>query len=404
MTTDDRRLIKDYLPLDVLNAIASKEKKHPRRYVELIHYWPARRPSTVCRAAIYASLARAPRADSGRDEAASFVGGLANYKPDSRTVSEARERMKKSHGGQTPKVLDMFAGGGAIPLEAAHLGCESHAVDYNPVAHLIELCTLVYPQTFGPSLADDFQRWSAVILDRMRNEIGVLFPPIELPQTEEVTYQHLLFGNANPASGACADPIAYIWARTVPCRHPGCPAPVPLVRQSWLRRKGGAIAAVLRIEDGDHLCWDIVPGPSAQTVSGQTEQTGSGQAVCVACNTPAPSNYVKEMVVVGLMGESLATVVAAMPLKKAKGKKQRKVFLGANLNRLDELLAESSLAPLDEKMNTADSTTVAGRGYGISPWRHLFTPRHCSSCSPSSSTSDKPMRRCSPMGYRKVKP
>ena len=55
----------------------------------------------------------------------------------------------------------MFAGGGAIPLEALRLGCESFAVlDYNPVAHLIELCTLVYPQRFGATLADDLDKWA----------------------------------------------------------------------------------------------------------------------------------------------------------------------------------------------------------------------------------------------------
>ena len=53
---DDRRLIEDYLPPDVLNAIASKEKLHPRRYVELVHYWPTRRPITASRAAVYAAL------------------------------------------------------------------------------------------------------------------------------------------------------------------------------------------------------------------------------------------------------------------------------------------------------------------------------------------------------------
>lgn len=105
----------------------------------------------------------------------------------------------------------------------------------------------------------------------------------------------------------------------------------------------------------------------------------------MACNTPAPADYVKTMAVAGRMGESLAAVVAALPSKKPKGKKQHKVFLGPDstqpldnnaLNRrLKDLLAESSLAPLDEGMNTADSTTVAGRGYGISLWRHLFTPR-----------------------------
>ena len=385
MTTDDRRLIEDYLPLDALNAIASKEKLHPRRYVELVHYWPARRPISACRAAIYAALTPAPRSSAERDEAASFVAKLAAYKPAPGVVATARKQIKELNGGQPPKVLDMFAGGGAIPLEAARLGCESHAVDYNPVAHLIELCTLVYPQTFGPGLADDFQRWSAVVLDRMREEIGDLYPPVEITPADELSHQGLLFGNEDWTSAGKADPVTYIRARTVPCRRPGCDAEVPLVRQAWLRKKGGAIAAVPGIEDGGLLCWDVVAGSSAREIAPQTGQTGSGQAVCVACGTPAPSDYVKEMAVAGLMGESLAAVVAALPPRKHKGKKQRKVFLGPNsiqplddhaiLRRLDEFLAESSLAPLDEEMNTADSTTVAGRGYGISLWRHLFTPR-----------------------------
>ncbi|MCY4188405.1 MAG: DUF1156 domain-containing protein, partial [Bryobacterales bacterium] len=181
MTEDDRRLIEDYLPLDELNAIASNEKLHPRRYVELVHYWPARRPITACRAAIYAALTPAPRTSTEREEAAIFVAKLAAYKTNPVTVAKAHQTIKEQHGGRTPKVLDLFAGGGAIPLEAARLGCESHAVDYNPVAHMIELCTLVYPQTLGPSLADDFQRWSAIILDRMREEISDLYPAIDFP-------------------------------------------------------------------------------------------------------------------------------------------------------------------------------------------------------------------------------
>lgn len=383
MTTDDRRLIEDYLPLDVLNAIASKEKKHPQRYVELVHYWPARRPITACRAAIYAALSRAPRTDSEREEAASFVAKLAAYKPDSTTVSEARQRIKEQHGGQSPKVLDMFAGGGAIPLEAARLGCESHAVEYNPVAHLIELCTLVYPQTFGPSLADDFKRWSVVILNRMRDEIGDLYPPIEISRTKEVARQHLLFGNGDPASGVCAESVAYIWARTVPCRRPGCAAPVPLVRQSWLRRKGGAIAAVPRIEDGDRLCWDIVSGSSAKAVSQQTEQTGSGQAVCVACNTPAPAEYVKEMAVAGRMGESLAAVVALLPPKKPKGKKRHKVYLSPDAATAPASSdVERRLATLEAELGfTRPEEELQGKlrdqlpAYGVETYEALFTPR-----------------------------
>ncbi len=111
---DDRRLIEDYLPPDVLNAIASKEKLHPRRYVELVHYWPARRPITASRAAVYAALAPAPKSDAERVEAGSFVASLAAYRPDREVLGEARERIPTSHGGRAPKVLDLFAGGGAI--------------------------------------------------------------------------------------------------------------------------------------------------------------------------------------------------------------------------------------------------------------------------------------------------
>ena len=203
---DDRRLIEDYLPLDEINAIASREKLHPRRYVELVHHWPARRPITASRAAIYAALVPAPNSDAERDKAKDFVAKLAAYEPEAATVGEARERIRALHGGRPPKVLDLFAGGGAIPLEAARLGCESHALDYNPVAHLIELCTLAYPQTFGPALADDFLRWSEEILDRLRREIGDLYPSVEIPRTRDVSRQSQLFAGGDPPTDRHAEP------------------------------------------------------------------------------------------------------------------------------------------------------------------------------------------------------
>ena len=377
MTVSDRRLIEDYLPLDDLNAVASKEKLHPRRYVELVHYWPARRPITASRAAIYATLVSAPDSDAEREEAASFVGRLAAFKPDSDVVRQARDRVRQAHGGRVPKVLDLFAGGGAIPLEAARLGCDSHALDYNPLAHLIELCTLVYPQRFGPKLADDFERWSRVVLERMQQDVGDLYPAVEVPASGEVSKQVELFGKGGRSSARRAALVAGIWARTVPCRRPGCAAPVPLVRQAWLRKKDGAVAAVPRIDNGDCLRWDVVAGASTVDVSQQEEQTGAGQAVCVACHSPVPSDYVKGMSKAGKLRASLAAVVV--------DGQRSKFYLPPTvvelpdddtcLIRLDRLLKETGLDPLDEPMNTADSTTVAGRGYGIQRWRELFTPR-----------------------------
>ena len=98
-TMSDRRLIEDYLSLDALNAVSAKEKKHPRHPVALVRYWPARRPTTVSRAAVYAALVPAPDSDDERAEAASFVADLAAFKPDPGIVGEARERIRKAHGG-----------------------------------------------------------------------------------------------------------------------------------------------------------------------------------------------------------------------------------------------------------------------------------------------------------------
>ena len=374
-TANDRRLIEDYLPLDVLNAISGKDKKHPKHPASLIHYWPARRPITACRAAIYATLVPAPGTDFERKEADAFVTKLAAFEPGAKVLSEAKDRILKQYGGVAPKILDMFAGGGAIPLEASRLGCESHALDYNPVAHLIELCTLVYPQKYGPSLADDFEHWSQVVLDRMRQELRAFYPPVQIPGTKEVLDQTNLFGGSNPQAAPGVEPVAYIWARTVPCRRPGCEAPVPLVRQAWLRKRGGAVAAVPRIENGSDLQWEIVTGSSAKEVGAQESQTGAGQAVCIACNTPVPSDYVKEMALAGKMHESLAAVVVQGP--------RSKLYLAPQAGMLPpENQLHSLLVALEEELGFgALGEVLQGKlrdqlpNYGFENYQNLFTPR-----------------------------
>ena len=133
---DDRRLIEDYLPLEEINAIASREKLklHPRRYVELIHYWPARRLITASRSAICAALVPTPRTEAEHKEAASFVTRFDAYESDPGVVREVREHVWRAHGGRVPEVLDLFVSGRTILLKAARFDRESHTLDYNPVA------------------------------------------------------------------------------------------------------------------------------------------------------------------------------------------------------------------------------------------------------------------------------
>ena len=375
MNGSEKRLIEDFLPIEKLNALAGKEMLHPKHPMALIHYWPARRPNTASRAAIYAALVPAPQSEVEREAAARFVEKLAVFNVDRSVLAEARDAILSAHGGNPPRVLDMFSGRGTIPLEAARLGCDSVALDYSPVAHLIELCATVYPQQFGPALAADVDRWGKWLLKRLQAEVGDLYPAVRVPVARNVAHQSELFGDG--ATGGSKEPVGYIWVRAVICKKPGCGCPVPLVRQAWLRKKGGMIAAIPRLTSLT-IDWNIVAGANAREVGAESEeQTGAGESACLKCSTPVTSEYVKECSISGGLREMLAAVIV-------EGSRS-KLYLPpsvtttpdetACLRRMAKALADGGIAALDERMNTADSTTVAGRGYGIEFWHQLFTTR-----------------------------
>src|SRR3972149_7006017 len=177
---DNRRLIEDYLPIQAISVEASREKSVRKGHISTLHLWWARRPLVACRAAVYGALVPASRfvpengpdnkkQSLGRANAAKFVERLCKYPGNPTVIKEAQRHILEAHAERLttetgkkvtvedieegraprPKVLDMFAGGGAIPLEALRLGCEAYALELNPVAHIIELCTLVYPQKYG---------------------------------------------------------------------------------------------------------------------------------------------------------------------------------------------------------------------------------------------------------------
>lgn len=312
---DDKRLIEDYLPIAELSAIASKEKKHPEHPVALIHYWPARRPPTACRAAVYAALVGAPANASERRKVAQFVTALSGFNTTDQVIADATANILGANGNEVPKVLDVFAGGGAIPLEAARIGCDSYAIEYNPVAYLVELCTIVYPQRFGTTLADDVERSGNRILEALRKQTEDWYPEVVMTRNRAVAEQLNVFGEGTK-SPKTQQPISYIWVRTVPCRKPGCGAPVPLVRQSWLRKKGGQVSAVPYLK-GNDLCWRIVVS-GEERANEEEEDSGGGRIECLSpsCKTTLSSPYVKECALAGKMGESLAAIVLQGPRSK----------------------------------------------------------------------------------------
>ena len=177
--TDFPRLIEFAFPLKQASLDSVHEKNVRHGHISTLHIWPARRPLAACRAALIATLLPDPGDAEKRRELCEKIAGKVVKKierkkmPNGQTVERVKEEteggilhwgretenaetlewfrreIKKAYGGRAPKVLDPFAGGGAIPLEAMRLGCEATAVDINPVAWFVLKCTLEYPQTLA---------------------------------------------------------------------------------------------------------------------------------------------------------------------------------------------------------------------------------------------------------------
>ena len=166
----DIRLIESAFPLKQVSLDSVHEKNVRHGHVSTLHIWPARRPLAASRAALLATLLLDPGAAEGRRAmlgrmAGKIVevpstsgermkeetrGGILHWGRETEEdgaaeIGNLREEIRKAFGGRVPRVLDPFAGGGAIPLEAMRLGCETVAAALNPVAWFILRCTLHYP-------------------------------------------------------------------------------------------------------------------------------------------------------------------------------------------------------------------------------------------------------------------
>ena len=285
---DDQRLIEDYIPIEAISAEATQREVYPQgphldvapvvgtpaigggaggrvwsvgsraerrqgaQGSQRVRHRPLHLPGPK------GKIAEAQRnilaAHAERLTAERIGAGLAP----AQATSPSKTSRQAARRGQ--RVLDMFAGGGAIPLEALRLGCEAYTLDLNPVAHLIELCTLVYPQQYGApdpaargsaadgtwaGLAAEVEHWGKWVLERVKAEIGDLYPPIPDPNAQPAGGGQLAFDHAAPpnrGTPGMLTPVAYLWTRTVRCKNPACGGTVPLAQ------------AVLAGEEGRPLC------------------------------------------------------------------------------------------------------------------------------------------------------
>jgi putative DNA methylase len=297
-----KRLAEVDFPIAVVSRHSVREKYAAHGHPNTLHMWWARRPLAACRAMLLALLLPDP-CDSNcpenfkeqahallsklirdigkkdielRETLKRFIGGFSNwdYAANPTYLEVGRGLVKAAHGEEVPLVVDPFAGGGSIPLEALRLGCDTFASDLNPVACLILKVMLEDIPRHVPELAGELRKVGAEIKKQAEKELAQYYPP--------------------DADGAT--PIAYLWARTVRCESPNCGAEIPLVRSFWLckkakrlralryqvnRRKGGTPYVELEV---------FTPKSEREVPSGTVVR---GNATCLTCQRVLPVERVR---------------------------------------------------------------------------------------------------------------
>ena len=285
-------------------------------------------------------------------------------------IDEARHDLLDSHDGTPPKVLDPFGGGGSIPLEAQRLGCETHSCDLNPVAVLIQKCTLEFPQKYGQRFRDDVQKWGERILAEVEEELQPFYP--------------------NEPNGS--KPFAYIWARTLPCQNLSCSADIPLLKQYWLANKATKPVTLFPYEEAGSVAFQIVGTgyePMPNDFDPAKGTVARGVVTCPLCKSTIPAPETRRLFQEGLAGERMLTVVTIHP--NAKGKRYQiatdadmTVFNAAReriAEKRESLSVEWGLDPVPDEPTPKGTGSGAERfvtrcpNYNMNSYGALFNPR-----------------------------
>jgi putative DNA methylase len=443
--SDGSRLIEAAFPLRQASIDSLHEKSVRHGHISTLHIWPARRPLAACRAALIATLLSDPGDADERKSLLERLGGRLVERVEIRKVAGKevevrreeteggilhwgresgpdlgwfRDEIRKAYGGRAPVVLDPFAGGGSIPLEAMRLGCEALAIDLNPVAWFILKCTLEYPHRLSgktwplpefalelPGFAEKFlgtpsatggpgkgqgkskadirgrlqgvqqglfplpgaplawhvRAWGQWILERAKADLERFYPVIEGQTT-----------------------VAYLWARTVTCKN--CRGELPLLKTRWLCRKPRKkVVLHLETRPGDRMVAFTVRDPASEMAVGG-KAAGPGEthgtmtrsgATCPHCGVIATMEDLRQEGCAGRLGQRLVAVVvegaAGKEYRPATGDEERLAAeaggcIGAAFEGVPFGVPRE---PLPGKAALGIRVPL----YGLDAWGKLFSPR-----------------------------
>lgn len=383
-----RKLIEASIPLEKINEQSAREKSIRHGHPSTLHLWWSRKPTATARAVLFAQIVDDPSTrpdlfptkeeqEKERLELFRIIEEISNWdtvKDDKIGAFEAaRQRIQLYTDGNPPLVADPFAGGGSIPLEAQRLGLEAHASDVNPMAVLLEKALIEIPAQFADQppvhqetadllkkstgstlwtgatgLAEDVRRYGGWMLEQAHKQIGHLYPAATLDDGTKVPV------------------IAWLWARTVQCPNPACEIDAPLTSSWWVSKKKGKEAYIVPDSSQDNIRYQIHygkdGGPSGKN-SGTVNRSG---AICIACGTSIPFDYIRNEGKQNQMGQHLICTVAS-------GKNQR-IYLPPTLP--EEQHADLDL-PEDIPAGLLPEKALGFRvqAYGFKNYTDLFTSR-----------------------------
>ena len=381
-----KKLIEVALPLEKINAESAREKSIRHGHPSTLHLWWARRPLAAARAVIWSSLVDDPSShpelfpteeEQNRERQRLFkiledlvVWENSNNKD---ILDAAKAEILKSTNNDPPALLDPFAGGGAIPLEAQRLGLEAHAHDLNPVAVMINKAMIEIPPKFADmppvnpdaqvsamrsawpratGLAEDVRYYGEWMKQEAYKRIGHLYPKVKVPQEQ---------------GGGEATVIAWIWARTVKCPNPACGCDMPLASSFVLSKKKGNEAYIIPEIDTEHKKIVYHVKCDKGNAPEPPKLARGAKFKCIVCDEVTQESYIKQESAAGRMGASLLAVVA-------EGKHGR-LYISPDEVQKASANCEKPEGVYPDQTLPYDPRNIWCVNYGLDTYDKLFTNR-----------------------------
>ena len=323
-----KKLIEVSLPLEAINEASAHEKSIRIGHPSSLHLWWARRPLAAARAVIWASLVDDPSShpeffpteeeqNIERQRLFKILEELVKWENSNNksVLQAAKTEIMKATSGKQSMLIDPFAGGGAIPIEALRLGLNTTAYDLNPVAVMINKALIEIPTKFNDcapvnqdnrvnhindlwkgskGLEADIEYYGKWIKEEAFKRIGHLYPPVIVPKE---------FG------GGEAPVIAWIWARTVTCPNPACGCKIPLSSSFVLCNKKGNEAWVEPLIEDKKIHFTVRYGKCPKDKE-SLKQGRSAVFKCPVCGSITKDEYVKAEGKAHRIGDQLMAIVA----------------------------------------------------------------------------------------------